>query len=286
MALNVLFGADLTERSRAALKTAYAFAGKTGGTLRILHVADPELPPDYLRFEAEQAEAMLISWTAPYRNRDVDVSISVMAEEAGPAFEEACRDGMTDLIVMGRPRRDKRPWLFRGSTIEQVVSSVDVPVLCASRGQAPPYLRPLVAAGLSGDDGRLVRASRRFALIDAEEVYAVHGAGGLTAAQMSYAGVSDAEYHSNLEDRHRRLLGQLHSQLSEGGLTAPGQAVILDVPAATAISDAAAAFSADLAIVGFRKRDGLARLVKRPTALTVLQMSPIDVLMVPLSSLD
>jgi nucleotide-binding universal stress UspA family protein len=281
MTVHVLFGADLTERSRAAFDAAYTLARNSGGRLSVLHVADPELPSDFLRAEAEQAEAVLLSWVAPHIGQGVDVSVSVVAEDAGPAFEAACRRRAADLVVMGRPRRDGRQRFFRGSTIEQVASSIDVPVLCTSGGDAP-YTRPLLAAGLDGNDERLVSPLTMITKSHKEGIHAVHGAGGLADVQMSYAGVAEADRHANLDDRHRTLLDSMRAEFAKAGLDGLAEAAVLDAPPVTAIADAAAAFNADLAVVGFRKREGLTRLIKRPTALAVLQACPIDVLIVPL----
>lgn len=283
---DVLLGADLTKRSEAAFNTAYALAKNSGGKLNVLHVVDPELPSDFLYSESEAAEAAILSWVAPHIGHGVDVSVSVVTEDAGPAFEEACRRGLADLIVMGRPRLDRRQRFLRGSTIEQVASSVDVPVLCTGGRKARPYSCPLLAAGLNGGDTRLVNALSLFMPDMLAEIHAVHGTSILAETQMSYAGVPEANRHANLDDIHRTLLDRLRNELSAAGLGKLGRAMVLEMPSVTAITDAAANLGADLVVVGFRKRLGLARFLKRPTALAVLQSCEIDVLIVPLPDVD
>ena len=210
----------------------------------------------------------------------VDVAAAVILGRPATAIVEAARTMDADLVVVGSRGHGTIESMLLGSVSSEVVDHAHVPVLIARR----PFIRRIVLAWDGSDSARVAAAFVRtwpifrgatVRVVSAADVELPWWSGfpamGSPAVMPMYAEAAEASRRV-----HADLARDMTSELAATGLAATAEAREGD--AATEIIAAAAAWDADLIVLGTHGRTGLRRLLLGSVARNVLQHSGTSVL--------
>jgi nucleotide-binding universal stress UspA family protein len=272
--MRILCGTDFTPAAGEAEEAARVIAARSGGTLRVVHVADEDAKaPPALAVPADRPETeVALLFGTP--------------DEAIVAEADRIR---ADLIVVGAlGRRERSRWLL-GSTADRIARHANCPVLVVraaapfrrwTQGESP--LRICVGLDTSASSDALVRELGRLAAVGPCALIGVHvywppemrerlhSRGGLAL------GAGHPEVDAAIE---RELRAQIPSSAGEtpmelrivGGLGRVADHLI----------QVAEEVSADVDAVGSHQRVGLDRLWHGSISHGVIEGSPRNVLCVP-----
>jgi nucleotide-binding universal stress UspA family protein len=189
---SILCPVDFSEYSREALRYADDIARRTGGVLSVVYVNDPAL---FLAAAAAvHRRPHSLRRTLTELERFVDASIGAERRpacsvlEGNPAAEilNAARRLKSDLIVMGTHGLKGFDKLFFGSTTDQVLRRVTVPLLAvppsnrstkpqpSRRGHVPAIARVLVPLDLDGEWKHELNGAADVARVFGAELFLVH----------------------------------------------------------------------------------------------------------------
>ena len=141
---NLLVPVTSTSESERAIDVACKLADDHGATVTLLHVI--EIPPllplgAHMLDEEQTAHRLLERVTAVADGYGVDVARRTLYDrDAGEAIVGFAARAGCDLIVLGAPRKRRRPF---GSTVEHVLRKAECRVLVIG---AAPTQEPVTAA--------------------------------------------------------------------------------------------------------------------------------------------
>ena len=119
---NVLVATDFSEASLTGLRHAQSIVG---GQLVVVHVVEDP------RDERREAHLERLRFLAPFNeSHTVPVEHVVTAGEAGNVIAEEAERIHADLVILGAPADELQDEEFATSTVLQVISNVNCPVLC------------------------------------------------------------------------------------------------------------------------------------------------------------
>lgn len=269
---NILFGADFSESSREAFRSACSLVVPGQTRVHVLHVIEPHWVPEEpvpygqvvpgfygASVEGREREALLARMREMYAPCEpVDLEYLVEEGEAARGILAAADRLRPDLIVVGTHGRTGLSWLLAGSVATQVLRHAECPVLALHR---PEHERPSKAEGIRvilhpTDFSRGCETSLRVARELARDLGArlvlFHVVPfGVYASEMAVP--IDPEAYREALDEERRLL-------DGADLKYPIEARMGRGDAAEEILRAAGEFDADLIVMGTHGRTGLGRL--------------------------
>lgn len=269
---NILFGADFSESSRDAFRSACSLVVPGQTRIHVLHVIEPHWVPEEpvpygqvvpgfygASVEGREREALLARMREMYAPCEpVDLEYLVEEGEAARGILAAADRLRPDLIVVGTHGRTGLSWLLAGSVATQVLRHAECPVLALHR---PEHERPSKAEGIRvilhpTDFSRGCETSLRVARELARDLGArlvlFHVVPfGVYASEMAVP--VDPEAYREALDEERRLL-------DGADLKYPIEARMGRGDAAEEILRAAGEFNADLIVMGTHGRTGLGRL--------------------------
>src|SRR4051812_5795437 len=300
--MKILCAVDFTARGQAAAKIAVHLAGRTGGSIELIHVTGPRTADILARAAGpvileEKTRADIDARLAAECDRiataGVQVSAHVCDGEVEPAILRRAEKIGADLIVVGAHARSALRRFLYGSVGDDAVTIANRPILVVppdidqlgSMKDAVKPLRVTVAMdGRSGGGGAIAFARELRAqtpcdvtflrLYWAMEEYARLG---LTGPRDPFA--PDAEVVADLEREVRLAVAFLPGSGSTSIVVEP----VWGEPAAKIVAFARRGgdhLVDDLVIVGAEGRQGLAR-IKHPAVVTAHEASGIPVVFVP-----
>jgi nucleotide-binding universal stress UspA family protein len=302
--MKILCPTDFSDRARAASRVAVDLAGRTGGSVELLHVVPPRLdgafalaagavaPDDQLRTSGQTRLAAECRELAP---GGVAITSWLAEGEVESSILERARTLGADLIVMGAHGRPVLERLVLGSVAERTVRRADRPVLIVPPGAGPPGVAAKGRAGLRvmvAFDGRpasqaalgFVRALRRRVPCDVTllrlywPVEEFQRLGLIGPRPMTSP---DPEVVADLSRDLRAEMVTLSGAVPGAGETDIAVEPAWGEPAAR-ILDAAAARGSDLVVMGAESRRGLARIAHPPVASRVArQAMGVPIVFVP-----
>jgi universal stress protein E len=271
----LIVATDLSERGRQALDRSLLLASGGRVELLLVHVVPQGAGEERLRAARRSLETLAGAVLAP---RGVTLRPLVLTGPVPETLAGTARAEEAELIVLGPHGRRRLADLVMGATADHLLRLRSAPVLVASRPASGPYRRVLAAIDLSASSREAVLCARRLGLLEGAELLLLHARGPLGEAELLAAGVPEAIVRSAVEEGREELrdfaagLRLDHDRLR--------QEAVVGAPA-DAIRDHAAAFDADLVVVGTHGRGGLERAVLGSVAEQVLRGLDRDVLAVP-----
>jgi universal stress protein E len=264
----ILLASDLTERSRCALVRAVQLKRATAAGLSLLHVAEPGLTGELAKSREAAAKATLeahLSDVSTGKLRRVLIKVAVSDPVAAIVAEAESRDA--DLVVLGRPGKQRIQELFAGTTAERVIRYGRRPVLVAKVASDQPYRRVVIAFDRSEAAQRALAMA--LALAPRAEFHLVYASQSPEAGQ----GEEDAK-------RMQVFLENAAKQITRRSLYRHTRLTIEvreGAPVHT-ITRALQSHDADLLAMGTHGRSGLLTAFFGSVAQELLATSPCDVL--------
>jgi universal stress protein E len=264
----ILLASDLTERSRCALVRAVQLKRATAAGLSLLHVAEPGLTGELAKSREAAAKATLeahLSDVSTGKLRRVLIKVAVSDPVAAIVAEAESRDA--DLVVLGRPGKQRIQELFAGTTAERVIRYGRRPVLVAKVASDQPYRRVVIAFDRSEAAQRALAMA--LALAPRAEFHLVYASQSPEAGQEEEDAKRMQVFLENAAKQITRRSLYRHTRLTievrEGA------------PVHT-ITRALQSHDADLLAMGTHGRSGLLTAFFGSVAQELLATSPCDVL--------
>jgi nucleotide-binding universal stress UspA family protein len=239
----LLFAADCSAASRAALLAVAGLAVGGGTQVIVLHVDDRDQSKE--RGLAEDIACGLIALAADARPEwrhakpgEVAVAIAAAAVEHG-----------VDLVVLGSRGRSDLGGLLLGTTADQVLQRVSCPVLLVRAGRRAGARRRRVLVAVAGDEnlGDMVRTAAAVAEPDA----------GVLVLHLLTPGDADGQVEMQEQMVHQMVTG-----LRRCGVRARGRVHTSADRTGVEVARTAAAYGADLIVMGSRRLPVLAALLR------------------------
>ncbi|MBM3267948.1 MAG: universal stress protein [Candidatus Sericytochromatia bacterium] len=282
----VLIATDLSEGADLAIARAGWLPLADSAEVHLVHVLAPDERAQAER-RARESLDKAAQTLAELRYRSggspLVVRRDVLRGDAFGSISLAILEDGSDLVVVGRHGRRGIMGHFLGSTAEQLVRKVGLPVLVAHVRPEGPYRKPLFATAFEAGADRVLTALFRVTGSGADRIEMMHAVEEIPGDGLLVAGASPAEEQRYYEEQFSHA-ARAASALARGAGSA-GEKLELVVrigSAASVVIDEASGRETDLIAVGTRARAGLPRLLLGTTAGTVLREAPCDVLIVPL----
>jgi nucleotide-binding universal stress UspA family protein len=215
--------------------------------------AETDAAPAATAAEAAAAAAARLEAGGVCARADV---LSVRARPVAAVIVEAVHRLRADLVAMGSHGRGDLAGLLLGSVSQRVAARVDCPVLLVHAGgradRLGPIRRLLVAVNDSGEAMGAVAAAARLAGEHEADVVVVHSLDDEVVDRDGYGAAQHAAFA--LLDRAARRVAAPGRTVEARLLTGPGSV-------AARLAAAAERWSADLVVVGSRRRTDLGGLM-------------------------
>jgi nucleotide-binding universal stress UspA family protein len=286
----ILVATDFSSTADSAEKLAFQLARLLGAELHLVHVR--VILEDPLMAEEQQLEMERLMSSADdatqetfAKGRTGEPGISVETHlvrsiSAAEAIVETASELDCDLIVMGTHGRRGIKHLLLGSVAENVVRSIDIPVLTVRPGIELPAQGPkriLVAHDFSERSATAIRAARDWAEVFDGEITLLHVVEPVVYPEFYAINALSDDVMTRLRDRATEALDEAAREIL-GNL--PVNTVVLIGRAADTIINEAQPESFDLVIMGTRGLTGLEQLVLGSVAEAVLRRCPVPLLTV------
>ena len=283
---NVIVPTDFSLPSRMALNYGVALARKFRARLTLVHVLEP--PPmleqvnvDVADIGKERREAALQElWAllAPEDEDDLDLRVVLRVGNVRTEITAVAKEQHADIVVMGTHGRGRLGRLILGSTTEDVLRKLSVPVMTVSHTTRPMgFKRILFATDLSESSIRGFAFALDAARTLQAEIVVVCAMDGKQLA----CGEGGLELE-NLElavDQARRRLTALVTEGRHNGVAV--HTLLTDGPAADQILKAADESSADLIFITVESKSVVERVLRGTTAEHVIREATIPVVSIP-----
>lgn len=243
------------------------------------------------RLEAEAREvarATVEAARARLEQPGLEVTTTVLAGRPASGIVEVAREMAADLVVVGSRGHGTIESMLLGSVSSEVVDHAPAPVLVARR----PGLKRVVLAWDGSDCSRLAASLlRTYPMLRGADVRVVSVADVQIPWWTGFPAIATPEvvpmYVEAAEAsrrHHAELARTMTAELGAAGIAAT--AVTPEGDAAAEIIAAAAAWDADLIVLGTHGRTGLRRFVLGSVARNVLHHAPASVLVARESTTD
>ncbi len=286
----ILVATDFSATADSAEKLAFQLARLLGAELHIVHVRvileDPlmaeeqQLEIERLMSSADQATKEEFDRT---RAGDRKIAIEthlVRSVSASEAIVELASELQCDLIVMGTHGRRGIKHMLLGSVAENVVRSVDIPVLTVRPGieigaQGPR--RILVAHDFSDRSAAAIRVAGDWAMAFDAEITVLHVVEPVVYPEFYAINVVSDDVMTRLRDRSAEALDNAAEELLKGR---PVTTKVLIGRATDTIVAQAQPENFDLVVMGTRGLTALEQLMLGSVAEGVLRRCPVPLLTV------
>jgi nucleotide-binding universal stress UspA family protein len=283
---SIIVGVDASAAAVGAAEVAVRMANAAGSRCYLVH-ATPEVWPALATAQwPEQIEQMRATVEARARrmiNAALESSVPAELRErliigfgrAPVVFRDAARETGAELIVLGGKQHSMLGRWFVGSTCHDVIRTGTLPVL-VTRGDSKPIRRVLAAADLSSGAQATLQAAERMAALFAAELRVVSILEPLPSMGDLPAPIPD-DYERLVEEQLKRDVWPL--------VRYPGATTVLRHGAAAAgISIEAAAWPADLVVVGSHGKNWFDRVLIGSVTERLLNHLPASLLVVPVGA--
>jgi len=192
-----------------------------------------------------------------------------------PAFvlAEVAQQQGAELVVLGGKHHGAVARGLGRSTAQYLVRKLDVPVLVVSPA-ADSLGRVLVAVDLSAAAVPTIKAAERLAKLLGARLRIVHVVEPLRLMYLPVDALDQAGYEQHSREAFERLTARLAKVVREDQVLRTG-------PAAEAIAEEAAAWHADLVVVGSHGKGWVDRLLVGSTTERLLHMLPASLAVIP-----
>jgi nucleotide-binding universal stress UspA family protein len=245
----LLVAADSSAASRAALLAVAGLAVGGGTQVIVLHVEDL----DHLQAGRRLVEditcgliALAVDATSELRQAP--------QEEVASAIAAAATENAADLVVLGSRGRSDLGGLLLSSVAAQVLQRVSCPMLLVRAGRRASTRRRRVLVAVAGDEnlGELVRTAAAVAEPDA----------GVLVLHLIAPGDGSSQVAMPQE-----MVDQMVAGLHRCGVRARGRIHAATDTTGTDMARTAAAYGADLIVMGSRRLPALAALLRARTTI-------------------
>jgi nucleotide-binding universal stress UspA family protein len=271
----ILVATDLSARSDRAVTRAAHLARATGAPLRLLHVADDDLPAALIQRRAEEAEAALGEQVAATPDlRALDPRIDVEFGGAVRMVARVARDVRAEVVVIGAHRDRGLADLIGTPTASRMIAAVEAPILVAVGRPERAWHEVVAGWDFSPAGEAALRLARRLAPeADLRIVHCWQEPVAVAAQGFPYAGAASGNVQGDIEARLRDAADAL-------GDPPPSREVAIGAPVPT-LARIASEREAGLICLGRHARSGFARLLLGDTAAGLALAAPCDVLIAP-----
>lgn len=286
----ILVATDFSSTADSAEKLAFQLARLLGAELHLIHVR--VIPEDPLMAEEQQLEIERLMSSADKatkeafdrtRGGDREIAVEthlVRSVSAAEAIVETASELECDLVVMGTHGRRGIKHLLLGSVAENVVRSVDIPVLTVRPGIEVGTLGPkriLVPYDFSDRSATAVRAAGDWATVFDAEITILHVVEPVVYPEFYAINVVSDDVMTRLRDRATEALDNAAEKILGDR---PVNAMVLIGRATDTIIAEARPENFDLVVMGTRGLTGLEQLVLGSVAEGVLRRCPVPLLTV------
>jgi nucleotide-binding universal stress UspA family protein len=286
----ILVPIDFSTTADAAETLALRIARALGAELHVVHVR--VILEDPLMAEEQQLEISRLMSSAhdagekalaEGRPDDEEIEIRthlIRSISAAEAITEVATDQACDLVVMGTHGRRGIKHLLLGSVAENVVRSVEIPVLTVRPDCRLFEVRPeriLVAHDFSDQSAEAVRVAAEWAAAFDAEVTLLHVVEPVVYPEFYTINVVSDDVITRLRDRATEALDAAADDLL--GNRPVSTSVVVGRAADTILSEASSG-GFDLVVMGTRGLSGLEQLVIGSVAEAVLRRCPVPLLTV------
>lgn len=286
----ILVATDFSTTADRAEKIAHQLASLLGAELHLVHVRvileDP-LMAEERQMEIERMMSSTDEETrqALARDRAEERGITIQTHlirsvSAAEAITETASDLGCDLIVMGTHGRRGIKHLLLGSVAENVIRSVDLPVLTVRPDTDLPSGGPgkiLVAHDFSDRSASAVRVAGDWARAFDAEITLLHVVEPVVYPEFYAINALSDDVMTRLQDRASEALGAAAAEILDGLRV---RTRVLVGRAIETIVTEAQAETCDLVVMGTRGLTGLETLVLGSVAEGVLRRCPVPLLTV------
>lgn len=256
----ILLAVDRDGLAESVVPAVVALASEPGAEVMVVHVVDPTAP-DSSWWDAAHVLSNVVVRLAQEGVKAEGQARDGSRREVAVQIATAAREMDADLIALGSHGRGDIGGLLLGSVGHKVASLTTAPLLLArptpGAEAAKRLAKIVVAVDRSPETGPAVDLALQIARGRSVEVRLVHAMNNVVVEGGAYL-EPDAEVEA--------LLQQVAGRFRAAGV--PVSTEILDGfgPLSTRIADAAAAWSADLVVVGSRRLGELSALVQGSTS--------------------
>lgn len=279
----IMVATDFSERSDRALRRAILLAKQTGASLRLVNVVDHDRPRRIVDLDRQNAEQLLSESVSTIQNVDgVKCEAFVVAADPFSGLIQSVEAAKPDLLIIGPHRRQILMDAFIGTMAERVIRSVSCPVLMANAPPVAPYRHVLQTTDLSEVSRHALQHAADLALAESasESILHIFDAPVLRLGMSGSISKEDLDFHLQEEaGSAKQALVNFTGQMRDSTAThvvRHGYAI-----AAYEILKAASELGADLIVQAAHGRSTLSRLLLGSVTERILQLSPIDVLVIP-----
>jgi nucleotide-binding universal stress UspA family protein len=269
----ILVATDFSAPAGSAVARAARLARAHGATLTALHVLPEALGSGF----AEHVDDRLRTHVAEFAE-GTEVGISVRRGPVAPEVAAEVAERGTDLVVVGAHGGDWLADLFLGSTAENVVRTVPVPVLLVRKPATSGYRTVILAVDTTSASADAARFGVALAP-DAEHIL-VHACTIVGDNLMRIYGATE-EQIQQLGRTSTALAREKIANLSEALAQPPVRVIITDGHPPSRLVELCAAEGADLVVTGTGSRSAASYALLGSVAQHVLRQAPADVLVVP-----
>lgn len=285
---NVMVPTDFSQPSRMAVDFGVALARRLRAQLTLVHVLETRLVLEIAteaeieqieRDQRDEALRELGNLLSPEDEDDLDLQIVLKSGNVRKEIAAAVHDHHADIVVMGSHGRGRFGRMILGSTTEDLLRKLPVPVMTVSHTASPrDFKRILFATDLSESS----RAGFEFAVDTARtfqaDILAMHALGEpvLASGELGMpVGLEPAA------EEARRRLDVLVSEGKRAGVTV--HTLLTEGPAAAQILKAAQEHCADLILLCIDNKGIIERVLVGTTAERVTREATVPVLSIPVS---
>lgn len=259
---HILFATDLSARCDRAQDRAIALAQQWGAKLTVLHALDvldaPNDQPSRPTAAGARERALRVMKADFASAEGIQPDFTILEGKPDKVALQVAKERGCDIVIVGIAGNSPLGQTVLGSTVTALSRHADMPVLVVKKRVSGDYREILVASDLS-------RASRT----------------ALDAASAMFAAPHISLFHAfapsgdkfGAEQAARTFLGDASFDVIavQGG------------DAAIALADYAAENNPDLVVVGSHGAAGLLTVLLGSTAIAILDETPSDILVVPVS---
>ena len=273
----VLCAVDLTSHSDITVQRASLLARQMGSELRFVHAVDDSRSERMLRMRTALAQARLLSLAEQVATEGAArPAVSVKVGSTTHAIAAAAREWQPDLIVMGRPRRQRFELLI-GTTAERIIRATHCPLLIVNGSVRTPYRKVVLATDLSATSVHVARTAVKMGWLDDAYTWIVH------AFNPPHSGLLPADVEGQLAAHRQHWRGvmsrDLLQKLSDEGIDAARVEVIIEAARPfDAIERSLEIARPELLVIGTSRWFVLKRLLFGSVADKVLRRIVCDVL--------
>ena len=293
--MRVLVATDGSEMAGVACEQAMELTAKTDGVLRIVAAVPPSddlfggLPePAVTYVSSESIEGAIVSHLREVLEGELErapdglrMSTCLLHGRPAPAILGEAQRWGADLIVVGSRGHSTIVAMLIGSVSQELLDASDIPVLVARRPNVRRVVVGVDPTGSSDEAVALLLTHRLFgaASVKVVSVVAPHYPwwAGVSAAEGA-AATELFEAHEAAENATRKAIETAVAALQGHGAEVTGESH--DGMVADELERSIAAWDADIAVVGSRRRRAIEALVLGSVARNILHKAPSSVLVV------